>query len=199
MYRLTDNEWCDEILEDLQNLLSMGMEIESITCDGHPSILKAARKASKDIVIQRCLVHIQRMCRIWLTKSPQSPEGVELRRIVSTLHTIQNRDQWGYWVVSLIHWSEEHKEFLNQKSQSLETGRMWYTHKMVRRSFVTIRRALPDMFHYLDNPRIPKTTNGLESYFGHLKQNISIHRGLSKTHFKNYLKWYLYFKNKDKE
>jgi hypothetical protein len=66
---------------------------------------------------------------------------------------------------------------------------------MVRRSFVTIKNALPDLFHYLENPRIPKSTNGLESFFGHLKQNIFIHRGLSKEHFKNYLKWYLYFKN----
>jgi hypothetical protein len=33
------------------------------------------------------------------------------------------------------------------------------------------------------NPDIPKTTNGLESFFGHLKQNISLHRGLSKEHY----------------
>jgi hypothetical protein len=44
------------------------------------------------------------------------------------------------------------------------------------------------MFHYLENPDIPKTTNGLESFFGHLKQNISLHRGLSKEHYKNYIK-----------
>lgn len=41
------------------------------------------------------------------------------------------------------------------------------------------------MFCYLDNPIIPKTTNGLESFLGHLKQNISIHRGLSKEHYIN--------------
>ena len=35
------------------------------------------------------------------------------------------------------------------------------------------------MFHYLDNNRIPKSTNGLESFFGHLKGNLNIHRGLS--------------------
>jgi hypothetical protein len=32
---------------------------------------------------------------------------------------------------------------------------------MVRKAFVHIRRALPDMFHYLDNPVIPKSTNSL--------------------------------------
>ena len=46
-------------------------------------------------------------------------------------------------------------------------------------------------------PRIPKTTNALESFFGHLKDNVSLHRGMSYKHCQNYLKWYLYFRNKD--
>jgi len=43
------------------------------------------------------------------------------------------------------------------------------------------------MFHYLDNPNIPKTTNSIESFFGHLKGNIAvqqrlIQRTLQKLH-----------------
>lgn len=67
---------------------------------------------------------------------------------------------------------------------------------MVRKAYVHIKRALPDMFHFIYNQRIPKTTNALESFFGHLKENISLHRGLSKVHYRNYVKWFLYFKNK---
>ena len=103
----------------------------------------------------------------------------------------------GYWVVDLITWYERHQDFVNHKSYKEETGRYWYTHKSVRKAFVHIKRALPDMFHYLDNPRIAKTTNGLESFFGHFKQNISLHRGLSKPNFRNYIKWYLYFKSNE--
>ena len=43
LYRLTDGEWYEEIREDLQNLLQMGLQIESITCDGHKSLLKAIK------------------------------------------------------------------------------------------------------------------------------------------------------------
>ncbi|MDN3655117.1 hypothetical protein QWZ08_05745, partial [Ferruginibacter paludis] len=43
----------------------------------------------------------------------------------------------------------------------------------IRRSFFTIKRALPNMFCYLDNPNIPKTTNGIESYFGQPKTTES--------------------------
>ncbi|WP_044118007.1 IS256 family transposase, variant Zn-binding type [Alkaliflexus imshenetskii] len=195
LYRITDGEWYDEIKEDIANLLALGVQIESITCDGHKSVLKAIRSADKSILIQRCVVHVQRMCKIWLTLNPKSEAGFELLAIVKKLHRIETRNQWGYWVVELIAWNEKHKAFIAEKSFNSETGRFWYKHKMVRRSFVVIKRALPDMFHYLDNPRIPKSTNGLESFFGHLKSHLAIHRGLTKNHFKGYIQWYLWLKN----
>jgi len=197
IYRLTDGEWFEEIAEDLQNLLDLGIQIESVTCDGLSNIIKAIKKATPNTTIQRCVVHIQREVLIWLTRNPKSQAGIELRKIVRVLHLIKNKDDWGYWVVSLVKWYETHKDYVNEKTYYPQTNRYWFTHKSVRRAFVHIKRALPNMFHYLDNPAIPKSTNGLESFFGHLKQNISIHRGLSKEHYKNYIKWYLYFKSNE--
>jgi hypothetical protein len=199
LYRLTDGEWEDELREDLENLLNLGIEIESVTTDGARNIIKAVRRSCPLAAIQRCVVHIQRECLTWLTRHPQSEAGAELRRIVRVLHLVENRHQWGEWVVSLVRWYERHREYVEAKSRKEDTNRYWFTHKMVRRAFVHIRRALPDMFRYLDNPDIPKSTNSLESFFGHLKQNVSLHRGLSKVHYRNYVKWYLYFRNKDNE
>lgn len=195
LYRLTDGEWYEEIKEDLANLISMGLQIESITCDGHKSLLKAIRNVCRGVIVQRCVVHIQRMCRIWLTMRPKTPAGNDLRSIVSTLHTINTYEQRDYWIVSLVRWHQQYDNYIKEKSYSQQTGRYWYKHKMVRRSFTVMRRALPDMFHYLDNEKIPKSTNGLESFFGHLKSHITVHRGLSKEHRRNFIKWYLYFKN----
>lgn len=195
LYRLTDGEWYEEIKEDLQNLIGLGVQIESITCDGHKSLLKAIRKVCKHVVLQRCVVHIQRMCRIWLTMRPKSLAGVDLRAIVNRIHTIKNADQRDYWMVSLVEWHKQYEDYIKEKSYSAQTGRYWFKHKLVRRSFTVIRRALPDMFHYLDNERIPKSTNGLESFFGHLKSHITVHRGLSKQHRRTFIKWYLFFKN----
>ena len=39
LYRLSHGEVYEEIKEDLENLLEMGVEIESITCDGHRAFL----------------------------------------------------------------------------------------------------------------------------------------------------------------
>lgn len=132
-----------------------------------------------------------------MSKNPQSQAGIELREIIRRLHRIDNPNAWGYWVVELLQWYDCYRDFVNHKSYKEETVRYWYTHKSVRKAFIHIKRTLPDMFHYLDNPNIAKTTNGLESFFGHLKQNISLHRGLSKSHFRSYIKWYLYFKNNE--
>lgn len=195
LYRISDGERYEEMKEDIENLFKLGIQIESITCDGHKALLKAIKKACKHIIVQRCVIHVQRMCRIWLTARPKSQAGYALKKIVTQLHNIKDRDDWGYWVVSLIRWYEENEDFLKEKSYSSQTKRYWYKHKMVRRAFITIKRALPNMFHYLDNPMIPKSTNGLESFFGHLKSHVSIHRGLSKKNRENFIKWYLFYRN----
>ena len=53
------------------------------------------------------------------------------------------------------------------------------------------------MFLYLKDDKIPRTTNYLESLFGHLKGNLNVHRGLSLVNRKNFLKWYLLYKNQN--
>jgi len=196
LYGLSDGEHYSEIKEDLSNLILLGLQIESITCDGHRSLLKAIKNICPEVKLQRCLVHIQRECKIWLTSNPKSFAGIELLRIVNHIHQIKSNQDHQLWLFELIGWHEKHKAFINEKTYSEMTGRYWYKHKMVRRSFIMIKNALPNMFEYLFNERIPKSTNALESFFGHLKSHLLLHRGLTKQNRKNFIKWYLYFKNK---
>ncbi len=79
--RITDGEHFSEIKEDLANLITLGVHIESITTDGHKSALKAIKKTLFGVTVQRCLVHIQRMCLLWLTRFPKYSAGVELRAL----------------------------------------------------------------------------------------------------------------------
>ena len=55
------------------------------------------------------------------------------------------------------------------------------------------------MFKFIDYPEIPKTTNALESFFGHLKDHMRLHRGLSFEHHRDFVKWYLYFRNEEQK
>lgn len=195
-YRLSDGEYYTEIKEDLTNLLLLGVQIQSITCDGHRAILKAIRVVCPEIIVQRCLVHIQRECRIWLTSHPKNLSALALLKIVHQLSEIRTHQQQQQWIKLLFDWHQEHQNFINEKSFSPATKRFWFKHKMLRRAFVLIKNALPNMFQFLFNDAVPKSTNGLESFFGHLKSYLLLHRGLTKTHRQNFIQWYLYFKNK---
>jgi len=59
LYRLSRGEYYEEIKEDLANLKVLRVGIESITCDGHRAVLKAIKKVYPDIIVQRCVVHVQ--------------------------------------------------------------------------------------------------------------------------------------------
>ena len=195
LFRFSDAERYEEIKEDLSNLLNLGLQIASITCDGHKATLKAIRKVMPEIIVQRCLVHIQRMCLLWVTANPAYEAGVELRRIILLINRIKTLNDKRYFELCLAAWETKFNSFLKEKSYKQETGRYWYKHRMIRRSFFTIKRALPNMFWYLTNSNIPKTTNGIESYFGHLKNHLDLHRGLTVEHRINFIKWYIYFRN----
>lgn len=178
LLRVTDGERFSEIKEDLDNLIKLGVQIESITTDGHKSALKAIRKSLPDVTVQRCLVHIQRMCLLWLTRFPKHLAGVELRTLVLMLLKIKTLNDRLWWVSEIEKWFNSNKEYLSEKTFNEKTGRYWYKHKLLRRSYFTIKRALPNMFHYLQNSKIPATTNGIEGYFGHLKNHLDLHRGV---------------------
>lgn len=195
LIRFTDGEHYEEIKEDLNNLIRLGVQLESITTDGHKSVLKAIHKSVPDVIVQRCLVHIQRMCLIWLTRFPKHISGQELRRLVLMLLSIKTENDRIYWTTELQRWSHRHKDYIQEKTFNNETGRYWYRHKLLRRSYFTIKRALPNMFHYLQNSKIPHTTNGIEGYFSHLKNHLDLHRGLTPKNRINFVKWYVYFSN----
>lgn len=193
--RFSDGEHFEEIREDLTNLIRLGVHIESVTTDGHKSILKAIKKSLPDAIVQRCLVHIQRMCLLWLTRFPKHLAGIELRQLVLQIMAIKTENDRLHWTRQFSAWHERHRVYLQEKTFNQSTGRYWYTHKLLRRSYLTIKRALPNMFHYLTNPKIPATTNGIEGFFSHLKNHLDLHRGLTLKHRVNFIKWYVYLSN----
>jgi len=195
LIRFSDGEHFTEIKEDLDNLIKLGVHIESITTDGHKSILKAIKKSLPDVVVQRCLVHIQRMCLLWLTRFPKHVAGQQLRELVLLLLKIKTDNDKTFWIKEFNDWHIRHKQYLNEKTLQPLTGRYWYTHKLLRRSCLTIKRALPNMFHYLQNNKIPNTTNGIEGFFSHLKNHLDLHRGLTTINRVNFIKWYVYLSN----
>ncbi|MBX2931518.1 MAG: transposase [Chitinophagaceae bacterium] len=83
LYRTTNREKYKEIKGDLENLMKLNVAVYSVTCDGHKTILKAVRKIFPNAVIQRCLVHIKRQVKNYLSEHPKLLQAKELLSISS--------------------------------------------------------------------------------------------------------------------
>ena len=195
LFRHTNEERFTEIYEDLLNLKKLGVEVYSVTCDGHKAILKAIKKAYPNALIQRCLVHVKRQARNYLSSTPKTLPAKELLYITMKITTISTQEDCGLWLLKFKAWCDEYEDYVKQKSYNIESKRYWYTHKNLHAAYSLILNAMPHLFHYIDDPEIPKTTNSLEGYFSHLKDKLMLHRGLRLDAKKNFIKWYLHFVN----
>ena len=193
-FRIVDRECWYNYMTDLEYLKQAGLNIVSITSDGQKGLIKAVRDVFPEAIHQRCVIHIQRMSLIYLTRFPKTEAGITLRYWVRKLHLIENHEQKYYWIAEFEGWCRKYDLFLKERSVSF-SGRKWYTHKLLRKTRSLIKNALPNMFHYLDNSNIQKSSNGLESQFSYLKNTLKIHRGLSKENRENFVRWYYFFKS----
>ncbi len=180
-------------LTDLEFLKQLGLTVTSITSDGQKGLIKAINDVYPNVIHQRCIIHIQRSGLAYLTRNPKTDAGVELRFLIKILHKIETYYDRDLWIEYFNNWRKKYNDFLKERSES-DSGRRWYVHKSLRKTRSLIKNALPNMFYYLDDYRIPKSTNGLETRFSYLKNNLEIHRGLSNENRKNFIVWYNYFK-----
>ena len=177
-------------------LKEANLNIASITCDGHKGLLNAISDVLPGVIVQRCVVHIVRMSIIYLRQRPKYLVAIKLKEIVRKLGYINSHDEKKVWIKSFLDWEQKYHHFLQEKTEYI-SGRKRYTHRLIRRTRSLVSHAIPNLFHYLDDPNIPKSNNGLECRFSYLKNNLRIHRGLSKKHVKSFLSWYSYFKYRD--
>lgn len=195
LYRESNKEKLKEIKEDLQNLKHLGVDVYSVTCDGHSSILKAVANVYPNAVIQRCLVHIKRQVQNHLSRKPKLELAQELLVISNQITCIRTIEQANFWLVRLHNWHEKNKDFVNEKTINQSGARWWYKHKNLHLATTHLINAIPNLFCYLNDPEIPYTSNQIEGYFSHLKEKLTLHRGLRFEAKRNFIKWYIYFKN----
>lgn len=195
LFRQTNNEKYKEIKEDLENLKKPGVEVYSVTCDGHKAILKAVTKVYPNALIQRCLVHVKRQLINYLSNRPKSPQAVGLLSIARTITHVKSMESASYWLLRLHQWNEQNSAFVEEKAISEETGRWWYKHKNLHQASTHLMNAIPHLFACLNDPDIASTTNELEGYFAHLKEKLTLHRGVRFESVKSFIKWYIHFKN----
>lgn len=158
----------------LNQLLKLGYNIQSVTIDGKRGLYKVF----KDFPIQMCHFHQAKTVRRYITKKPRLQAGKDLKKIMYRLTETNEKN----FTKKLDEWYENYKDFIEEKSTNLETGKSYYTHYKVRAAYRSLIANFPYLFTINKDFKIPNTTNTLDGgTFSPLKILIKIHRGLSKS------------------
>jgi len=171
----------------LEPLIERGLRPRSFTVDGNPHLTNVLRSLWPGVAVQRCLVHIQRQGLVWCRNVPKTTYARKLRNIflqVTRIRTEADRDEFLKLVAD---WEQKYGSQIHNRP---EVG---YVFSDIKRARSMLMRALPDMFHYLDDHLIPTSTNCLEGYFSRLKARYRQHRGLSKRKRNSYFQWYFHY------
>jgi transposase-like protein len=179
-----------QVKEFFTNLKAKGLNPISFTVDGNPQVIKVLKELWPNIIIQRCLVHIQRQGLSWCRANPSQIYTKKLREIFAKVTHIRSKEERDCFLQLADTWEERYGQYVKQHP---EKGRVFSDIKRARSMLI---RALPDMFHYLDNPDTSFTTNSVEGYFSRLKLRYRQHRGLPENKIENYFNWYIFFKLK---
>jgi hypothetical protein len=165
-------------------LRSAGLLPVSITIDGLKQVQTMLKAVWPEARIQRCLVHIQRQGLAWCRRDPRTAAVKHLRRLfchITNVTSVTERDRF------LEAWESWERRFGGPIASRPGRGKVFSD---VKRARSLLHYALPSLFHYLENPLIPSSTNWIEGYFSRLKARYRQHRGLSPEHRESYFAWY---------
>jgi hypothetical protein len=151
-----------------------GWTIQAAVIDGR----RGLATVFKDVPVQMCHFHQVQIVRRYVTSRPRTEAARELLRITYTLKHANEHT----FTLRLEQWERRWKQWVNQKTHVSGTRHWYYTHKEVRKAYMSIKRNFPYLFTYLKHPElnIPNTTNSLDGSFSQLKTRLRCHQGLTK-------------------
>ena len=173
-----------QVIRFLESLKLSGLKPISCTTDGSPQVIKVVRALWPGIITQRCIVHVQRQGLMWCRRYPKRNDAKQLRNLFLCVTSVSRRKEQEVFLANLSSWEDRYGANIQSSSDNDKVF------SDVKRARSMLLKALPNMFHYLDNSEISKSTNGIEGYFSRLKQHYRQHRGLSQKRRLAYLSWY---------
>lgn len=203
-------QWCDREKKTAWVALMQRITPPTVAvCDGGAGLHAALAEAWPDTKIQRCLVHVQRNIRTYLTSKPRTPAGKTLWALARTLTRITTTDQAITWLSHLHAWEQLYGHLTRQRTYATAGAdapswvrpgqRWWYTHDRLRRAYRLLHRLGRDqhLFTYLAPDLaglgIDATTNKIEGGINAgLRDLLRRHRGMTEHHQRRAIEWWLY-------
>ena len=179
-----------KIEKDLKQLLEKGYRFTGI--------VSAVEEVFPGRPHQICLAHMHRRIVAALGRRPRDYRVAELKRLADHVWLLESREALRWWKDQLNKWVETNWEYMRER-RFLDFNHWWYIHKGVIKAVRIMQKLPKTSFVFLHgHPLMPKTTNELEAQFGHLAKRWLAHRGLKKTRWEKFMKWFVYLYNHDK-
>ena len=131
-----------------------------VVLDGGQGAYSAIKACWPKTMIQRCLVHAQRVIRRYTTSRPRTDAGKAIYALALKLTKITTLDQARQWTIRLHEFGVVYKDFLNDKTPAPKERRtpshQWeFTHIRVRKACNSLLRLSRKnwLFAYLQPPR----------------------------------------------
>jgi len=179
-----------ELLAFYQHLASVGLDLKYATIDGNTQQNKYLKKVWPEIIIQRCIVHVQRQGLSWCRRKPKRTDAKHLQILFMELSHVKTFEQVQEYLRRVELWEQRFGTAIHL------TPEHGYVFSDLKRARSMLLKALPHLFHFITTSEIASSTNALEGYFSRLKQQYRKHRGLSPRHRQNYFLWYFFLVRK---
>lgn len=183
-FREIKAETSRDIILGLRALKRSGYRFKSVTIDGRKGFDEAIRKELGGVPIQLCLFHARAIVRRYLGPNPTAQAAEDLSILMSRLTTIQPQD----FIDQFHRLTIKHRIAL--LPSFIKTNRR---RQRVRLAYRFIEHNMHRIFTFKDLPtsNIPPTTNHLEGLFSHIKERLTLHRGLQQSRKKIAIKFLL--------
>jgi hypothetical protein len=188
-YTSIKKEGYEPLLPITCQLKELGLNPNAFTTDGHKGVIRAFMQSWSNVIIQRCLFHIQRQSLSWLREYPKTQAAKELKEVVKFCGAMKTKDDMNVFLRNYANWRKRHYDFV------YSMAKFSIAFKDLKRTMTLIDNALKDMFHFAKDQNIVPTTNYIENFFKQLKHKYRGHNGLSLKHKIAYLNWYCFYQN----
>ena len=159
--------WC--------HFLSDFPEPEILVMDGQKGLFAAAKILWPDVKIQRCQFHVVCFAMQYLGRHPKDEAAKEIQKLLYGLKEVKTQLKRDAWIYFFKMWERKYDNLLKEKSE----GGYEFKYQRLKSVRFVIRKALPHLFTYIDNPGTPNTTNLVEGWVNAaVAEAIRLHRGL---------------------
>jgi hypothetical protein len=180
-----------------------------VVCDGGPGMHAALAEYWPDARIQRCLVHLQRNVRKYVTTRSKTAAGKGLWGLALKLTQANTLAKAEAWVALVLAWEAEFLHLTKERTYRNNAAEIpgwvkpgqtwWYTHQRLRSGHQVLRRVIRSghLFTFLD-PQfsaldVPSTTNEIEGGINaQMRLLLLHHRGMVEAHQRRAIEWWLY-------